>query len=61
MATSKLNVLVEGAVMVAFAEALEYIPHTVGVSAIEVQFGLIPVVLYALRRGVNPGLLAGLV
>ncbi len=27
---NKLNVLVEGAVMVAFAEALEYIPHTVG-------------------------------
>lgn len=58
---NKLNVLVEGAVMVAFAEALEYIPHTVGVSAIEVQFGLIPVILYALRRGVRPGLMAGLV
>lgn len=61
MEEKKLNVLVEGAVMVAFAEALEYIPHTVGVSAIEVQFGLIPVVLYALRRGMRPGLMAGLV
>lgn len=61
MQETKLNVLVEGAVMVAFAEALEYIPHTVGVSAIEVQFGLIPLVLYALRRGVKPGLTAGLV
>ncbi len=61
MAQKKLSILVEGAVMVAFAEALEYIPHTVGVSAIEVQFGLIPVVLYALRRGVQPGILAGFV
>jgi thiamine transporter len=61
MQNHRLLVLVEGAIIVAFAEALNYIPHTVGVSAIELQFGLIPLGVYALRRGVAPGLAAGLV
>lgn len=61
MQNHRLLVLVEGAIIVAFAEALNYIPHTVGVSAIELQFGLIPLGVYALRRGFGPGLAAGLV
>lgn len=61
MQNHRLLVLVEGAIIVAFAEALNYIPHTVGVSAIELQFGLIPLGVYALRRGFGAGLAAGLV
>lgn len=61
MSSNRLIVAVEGAIIVAFAMALNYIPHTVGVSAIEVQFGLIPLTLYALRRGLMPALMAGLV
>mgnify|MGYP000965365481 CR=1 FL=1 len=61
MQNHRLLVLVEGAIIVAFAMALNYIPHTVGVSAIEVQFGLIPFGVYAMRRGLMPTLAAGLV
>lgn len=61
MQNHRLLVLVEGAIIVAFAMALNYIPHTVGVSAIEVQFGLIPFGVYAMRRGLLPTLAAGLV
>lgn len=61
MQNHRLLVLVEGAIIVAFAQALNYIPHTVGVSAIELQFGLIPMGVYALRRGAYAGFSAGLV
>lgn len=61
MQNRRLNVLVEAALIVAFAEAINYIPHTFGVSSIELQMGLVPMAVFALRRGVGPGLAAGFV
>lgn len=56
-----LVVLTEGAIIVAAAQALSFVPHDLGVSSIQVEYGLIPMAIYALRRGVKPGLTAGLV
>ncbi|MQS74957.1 energy-coupled thiamine transporter ThiT [Companilactobacillus halodurans] len=40
---------------------LSFIPHSTGVSSIEFVYGLIPMAIFALRRGVGAGLTAGLV
>ncbi|MFD1430921.1 MULTISPECIES: energy-coupled thiamine transporter ThiT [Lacticaseibacillus] len=56
-----LVILVEVAVIAALAMALEYIPHQLGVSSIQISYGVVPLVVLALRRGVWPGLSAGLV
>ncbi|WP_129044821.1 energy-coupled thiamine transporter ThiT [Companilactobacillus metriopterae] len=56
-----LIILIEGAIITALAQALNYIPHSVGASSIEVVYGLVPMVIFALRRGLKPGLTAGLV
>ncbi|MFH5810971.1 energy-coupled thiamine transporter ThiT [Companilactobacillus sp. FL22-1] len=58
---SELIVITEGALIVALALALSFVPHTTGVSAIEFMYGLIPMAIYALRRGLKAGLMAGLV
>ncbi|TGD25313.1 energy-coupled thiamine transporter ThiT [Companilactobacillus suantsaicola] len=55
-----LVVLTEGAIIAALAMGLSYIPHSTGISSIQVVYGLIPMSVYALRRGVKAGLLAGL-
>ncbi|KRK73233.1 proton-coupled thiamine transporter [Lacticaseibacillus nasuensis JCM 17158] len=47
------------AIIAAFAMALEYLPHSI--NAIQVNYGLIPVTVLALRRGTKPALAAGLV
>lgn len=56
-----LVVLTEGAIITALAMGLSYIPHSTGVSSIEFVYGLIPMSIYALRRGLKPGLMDGLV
>ncbi|CAJ1195094.1 Thiamine transporter ThiT [Companilactobacillus paralimentarius] len=56
-----LIVLTEGAIITALAMGLSYIPHSTGVSSVEFVYGLIPMSIYALRRGLKPGLMAGLV
>lgn len=61
MQHQRLLIQIEGAIIAAFAVALEYIPHTVGPSAIEVSFGIIPIVIYSLRRGAIPGMVSGLI
>ncbi|MEE1524131.1 MAG: energy-coupled thiamine transporter ThiT, partial [Lacticaseibacillus paracasei] len=38
-----------------------YIPHTTGVSAIELNYGLIPIAVLAMRRGLVPAAWAGFV
>lgn len=58
---NSLVVLTEGALVTAVAEVLNFVPHTTGVSAIEFVYGLIPMAIFALRRGLKPGLMAGLV
>lgn len=56
-----LVVLTEGAIVTAAAQALNYVPHSVGISSIELVYGLIPMAIFALRRGLKAGMLAGLV
>lgn len=58
---SDLLVITEGAIITALALALSFVPHTTGVSAIEFVYGLIPMAIYALRRGVKAGLITGFV
>ncbi|WP_334332670.1 MULTISPECIES: energy-coupled thiamine transporter ThiT [unclassified Companilactobacillus] len=55
-----LVVLTEGAIIAALAMGLSYIPHSTGISSIQVAYGLIPMSVYSLRRGLKAGLLAGL-
>lgn len=57
----RLKILVEGAIFAGLAMALEYVPHDVGVSSIQLCYGLIPLAVYSLRRGIVPGFFAGLV
>lgn len=56
-----LRILVEGAIFAGLAMALEYVPHDLGVSSVQLSYGLIPLSVYSLRRGPVPGMLAGLV
>src|SRR5699024_6401267 len=56
-----LVVITEGALITALAMVLSFIPHSTGVSAVEFSYGLIPMSIFALRRGLKPGLMAGLV
>lgn len=56
-----LRILVEGAIFAGLAMALEYVPHDLGVSSVQLSYGLIPLGVYSLRRGPVPGMLAGLV
>lgn len=49
-----LIVLTEGAIITALAMGLSYIPHSTGVSSVEFVYGLIPMSIYALRRGLKP-------
>lgn len=57
----RLLIQLEGAVIAAFAMALEYVPHAFGPSSIEVSLGIIPLVIYSLRRGAIPGMISATV
>lgn len=57
---NKLLVTVEGAIITALAMGLTYLPHSAGISGLQFQYGLIPMAIYALRRGALAGTLAGL-
>lgn len=61
MRHQRLLIQIEGAILAAFAVALEYVPHTVGPSAIEVSFGIIPIIIYSVRRGVVPGMISAFI
>ncbi|MDO1605260.1 energy-coupled thiamine transporter ThiT [Lactobacillus sp. YT155] len=56
-----LSVTVEGAIITALAMALNYLPHTTGISAVEFSYGLVPLTIYAFRRGFLPATLSGFV
>jgi thiamine transporter len=56
-----LIILVEGAIMVAIAMALSFIPSILPNAAIDLSWGLIPMTIYSLRRGVGAGLSASLI
>ena len=55
-----LQVVLEVAIMAAFAMALEYLPHKTGISSVEMVYGMIPITVLALRRGMRPAMAAGL-
>ena len=56
-----LGGLIEGAIMAALAMALSYIPHSIGGLGIQLQWGLLPLILVAERRGWQVGTIAGLI
>lgn len=58
-AQQPLIVLIEGGIIVALCMILQFIPHDVGVSSIQVVYGLIPLGIYAIRRGFLPATIAG--
>ena len=57
----KLHILCEGAIMVALAVVLNFFKIDLGPEGGSVNLVFIPLMVYALRRGVMPGMLAGLV
>lgn len=59
MMSKRLQVWIEGAIFAALAIVLSMIPTNIG-SSFTVSLGMIPLTLYAIRRGVKPGLYAGL-
>lgn len=56
----RTKILVEGTLMAALAMVFSLIPLQIG-SSFSISLGQIPLTIFALRRGVKPGLLAGLV
>jgi thiamine transporter len=59
---TKLQTLIEGAIIAAVAMALSYVPLEFGYGgAFDISLGLIPLFIYAARRGAVPALTVGLV
>jgi len=54
------RILLEGTIVSALAMALSFIPLNIG-TGFSVSLGMVPLTLYALRRGVIPGVYSGLV
>ena len=61
MNTTKLITMIEGAVIAAVCVALSFIPLNTANAAFDLSLGLIPLGVYALRRGLLPGLIVGFV
>lgn len=57
---SKTRVWVEGTILAALAMVLSFIPLKIGVS-FSISLGQIALTVFAARRGLKPGLLAGLI
>ncbi|KRO18386.1 energy-coupled thiamine transporter ThiT [Lacticaseibacillus saniviri] len=60
MQHQRLVTLLETAIIAAFAMALEYLPHSAGISGLQFSYGLIPIAVLAYRRGLLPAVSAGL-
>ena len=61
MRNTRLITLIEGAIIAGVAVALSYIPLNTANAAFDLSLGLIPLGVYALRRGLLPGMAVGLV
>jgi thiamine transporter len=61
MRNTKLVAMLEGAVIAVLAFVLSLIPIQTANAAFDLSLGLIPLGVYALRRGLAPGLAAGFV
>jgi thiamine transporter len=58
----KLQIMIEGAITAGLGVALGFIPNNFGPGAgFDLSFGLIPLGVFAIRRGLAPALVAGLV
>lgn len=57
---SKTRIMIEGTIVAALAFMLSLIPTSIG-SSFTISLGMIPMVLFALRRGVKPGLLSAFI
>ncbi|MGO3731818.1 MAG: energy-coupled thiamine transporter ThiT [Vagococcus sp.] len=57
--SSSYRVWLEGAVVAALSMALSFVPLKFG-PGFSISLGMIPITLYALRRGVKPALVSGL-
>jgi len=58
--SKRSRVILEGTIIAALSMALSFIPLNIG-TGFSVSLGMIPLTLYALRRGTVPGIYAGLV
>ncbi|MDT2596477.1 energy-coupled thiamine transporter ThiT [Enterococcus dongliensis] len=56
----KTRILVEGTVVAALSLVLSFIPTTIG-SSFTISLGMIPMTLFALRRGLKPALMAAFI
>ncbi|MDR3304489.1 MAG: energy-coupled thiamine transporter ThiT [Clostridiales Family XIII bacterium] len=61
MRNTKLLTMLEGAIIAVIAFVLSYVPLQTANAALDLSLGLIPLGVYALRRGLGPGLAAGLI
>lgn len=56
----KTRILMEGTVVAALALVLSFIPTTIG-SSFTISLGMIPLTLFALRRGLKPALMSAFI
>ena len=61
MKNSKLITMIEGAIIAGVCVALSFIPLNTANASFDLSLGLIPLGVYALRRGVLPGMAVGFV
>ena len=61
MKNTKLITMIEGAIIAGVCVALSFIPLNTATASFDLSLGLIPLVVYSLRRGLVPGLSVGLV
>lgn len=57
---NKTRIMIEGTIVAALAFMLSLIPTTIG-SSFTLSLGMIPMTLFALRRGVKPALLSAFI
>lgn len=58
--SKRSRIILEGTIVAALSMALSFIPLNIG-TGFSVSLGMIPLTLYALRRGTVPGVYAGLI
>ena len=61
MKNTKLITMIEGAIIAGVCVALSFIPLNTATASFDLSLGLVPLVVYALRRGAVPGITVGLV
>jgi putative proton-coupled thiamine transporter YuaJ len=61
MKNTKLITMIEGAIIAGVCVALSFIPLNTATASFDISLGLIPLVVYSLRRGAVPGITVGLV